>query len=168
MRTRDVLRALFPQKRLWQPTERWQASMEENLARAPRLRSPEESQHIKEAVWEWRDQPPNERPTLEELGRQFDPPVSKQYLSRLARTMPPRPTWPSASQRARGEPDAAPAPRTPKPEALPVLDAQQQAEPRVLTTEERIAETLREVAEWKRKNPPRCDTRRRISVPIPR
>jgi len=45
--------------------------------------------------------------------------------------------------------------------------ASQQA--RVLSEDERIAETWRKVAEWKRKNPPCCyDTRRRISVPIPR
>jgi hypothetical protein len=40
--------------------------------------------------------------------------------------------------------------------------------PRVMTTDEAIAEQRRYAEEWKRKNPPRYDNRRRISVPIPR
>jgi hypothetical protein len=42
------------------------------------------------------------------------------------------------------------------------------AEPRLMTVDERIAQTQRQVAEWKRKNQPPHATRRRIRVPIPR
>jgi hypothetical protein len=40
--------------------------------------------------------------------------------------------------------------------------------PGIMTADEMVAERWREVAEWKRKNQPCYDTRRRISVPIPR
>lgn len=48
------------------------------------------------------------------------------------------------------------------------LQPRASSEPRVMTADEAIAETWREVKEWKRKNLWRCDTRRRIRVPIPR
>ena len=80
----------FPRTRYWRPTERWERASRRNLARAPRRRSPEESQQIKDKVYEWRELPPNERPTLEQLRNLFEPPVTKQYLSRLVHTLPPR------------------------------------------------------------------------------
>ena len=79
----------FPRTSYWRPTDAWERAWRRNLARAPRRRSPEESQHIKDTVYKWRELSPNERPTLEQLRPQFDPPVTKQYLSRLAHTLPP-------------------------------------------------------------------------------
>lgn len=43
-----------------------------------------------------------------------------------------------------------------------------EGEPRVMTADDSIAEQRAFADEWKRKNPLRYDTRRRISVPIPR
>ena len=80
----------FPRTRYWRPTERWERASRRNLARAPRRRSPEESQQIKDKIYEWRELPLNERPTLGQLRNQFEPPVTKAYLSRLAHTLPPR------------------------------------------------------------------------------
>ena len=83
----------FPRTSYFHRTEAWEQTWRQNLARAPRRRTPEESQQIKEAIYEWRESPPNERPTLDQLRRRFDPPVTKQYLSHLARTLPPRDPW---------------------------------------------------------------------------
>ena len=83
----------FPRTRYWRPTEKWERAWRRNLSRAPRRRTPEESQQIKEAMYEWRNSPPNGRPTLEELRKRFNPPVTKQYLSRLAHNLPPRDLW---------------------------------------------------------------------------
>jgi hypothetical protein len=80
----------FPRTRYWRPTEAWERAWRRNLARAPRRRSPEESQLIKDKVCEWRELAPNEKPTLEDLRKQFEPPVTKQYLSRRAHSLPPR------------------------------------------------------------------------------
>lgn len=156
-RNADVLSVLFPRKRLWRPTERWRCAMQGNLARAPRLRSPEESRQVKEAVWAWLDLPPSEKPTLEKVGRRFEPPVSKQYLSRLARTLPPRPAWPSSSRRAPATPQPAAESRymaaeRPKPEDAPAQPATPDG-PAWMTAEESIAPARRGAEEWKRKNP---------------
>lgn len=83
----------FLTTRYFHRTEAWEQTWRRSLARAPRRRSPEESQQIKEATYEWRDSPPDERPTLDQLRRRFDTPVPKQYLSRLAHTLPPRNQW---------------------------------------------------------------------------
>ena len=84
----------FPKTRYWRPTERWERAWRRNLARAPRRRSPQGSQQIKDKVYEWREMPTRERPTLEELRKKFEPPVTKQYLSRLAHSLPPRTALP--------------------------------------------------------------------------
>jgi hypothetical protein len=83
----------FPRASNFHRTEAWEQTWRRNLARAPRRRSPEESQQIKEAMYEWRESSPNERPTLDQLRERFYPPVTKQYLSHLARTLPPRDPW---------------------------------------------------------------------------
>ena len=83
----------FPRTSYFHRTEAWERAWRRNLARAPRRRNPEESQQIKEAMYEWGDSPPDESPTLDQLRRRFDPPVTKQYLSRLAHTLPPRDPW---------------------------------------------------------------------------
>jgi|SRR5579864_354244 len=93
----------FPRTSYWRPTERWERAWRRNLARAPRKHTAEESRQIKNAVYEWRELPPIERPTLEDLASQFDPPVTKQYLSRLAHTLPPRDPWHQRLERKSSE-----------------------------------------------------------------
>lgn len=69
--------------------------MQRNLALAPTKQHPEESQQIKEAVYEWREQDPRTRPTQGELARKLcdllgREKLSKQYVNRLVNTLPPR------------------------------------------------------------------------------
>ena len=78
----------FPKTRYWRPTERWERAWRRNLARAPRRRTTEESLAIRHAVWDWREQDPRTRPTEEDLAASLG--VSKQYVSHLAHTLPPR------------------------------------------------------------------------------
>ena len=69
--------------------------MQRNLALAPTKQHPEESQQIKDAVYEWREQDPRTRPTQEELARKLcdllgRDKLSKQYINRLVNGLPPR------------------------------------------------------------------------------
>jgi hypothetical protein len=57
--------------------------------------------------------------------------------------------------------------RDTEPGLLAALRHSDTTEPRVMTVNENIAETQREVAEWKRKNLRPHEMRRRIRVPIP-
>ena len=74
-------------ERLWRPTPAWEQAWRENLARAPRLRSPEESWRIKQAVRDWLAAPPEQRPAQQDLARELG--VSKQYVNRLVHRLPP-------------------------------------------------------------------------------
>ena len=69
--------------------------MQRNLALAPTKQHPGESQQIKDAVYEWREQDPRARPTQEELARKLcdvlgRDKLSKQYINRLVNGLPPR------------------------------------------------------------------------------
>lgn len=98
--------SFFPRTRYWRPTERWERAWRRNLARAPRKHTSEESLAIKHAVWDWREQNPSSRCTGEELAASLG--VSKQYVSHLAHTLPPRIALPPVGVRPRaivhGEP----------------------------------------------------------------
>jgi hypothetical protein len=78
----------FPTKRYFRRTQAWELAWQRNLARAPRRRRAEESLAIKHAVWDWRKQEPTTRPTVAHLAASLG--VSKQYVSHLAHTLPPR------------------------------------------------------------------------------
>ena len=83
----------FPRTRqYWRSTEKWEQAWRRNLARAPRKHTAEETLAIKHAVWDWREQNPETRPTEERLAASLG--VSKQYVSHLAHTLPPRVTFP--------------------------------------------------------------------------
>jgi len=67
-------------------TERRQLAWRANLALAPRRRSPEETERIKDRIGAWLDTPPLAgRPTQEELARSLG--VSKQYVSKMVRRL---------------------------------------------------------------------------------
>ena len=72
---------LLPTRRLFHRTERWRLSMLLNLAKAPRLRSDEDSGRIKFQVYEWCHEDPATRITQQELAQRLG--VSKQYVNRL-------------------------------------------------------------------------------------
>lgn len=61
--------------------------MYENLSRAPRLRSAEETWRIKEAVRDWLAAPAEQRQTQQDLARSLG--VTKQYINLLVRRLPP-------------------------------------------------------------------------------
>ena len=101
---RKALNLLFGRKRYWRPTPRWECAMQRNLALAPSKQHAEESQQIKDAVYEWREQDPRTRPTQEDLARELcdllgREKLSKQYINRLARTLPPRHREPPLTRR---------------------------------------------------------------------
>ena len=78
--------------------------MQRNLALAPTKQHPEESQQIKDAVYEWLEQDPRIRPTQEELARDLcarlgREKLSKQYVNRLVNTLPPRHREPPLTRR---------------------------------------------------------------------
>ena len=112
MGTRDAIRLLrqygvFPRrKRRWQPTEQWRAAMLENLSRAPRRRSPEETWQIKQAVRDWLALPEAQRPTQQALADTWG--VSKQRINRLVHQLPPSDPFDQADRIPEQLPGAAP------------------------------------------------------------
>lgn len=81
-----ALKILFPRhrwKRRWHPTERWRSASQQNLAKAPRLRTREASERIKDAINEWLDSSPDKRPTQTELADKLG--VTKQYVNKYVR-----------------------------------------------------------------------------------
>jgi hypothetical protein len=132
-----ALNLLFGRKRHWRPTPRWECAMQRNLALAPTKQHPEESQQIKDAVYEWREQDPSTRPTQEEpacklcdlLGRDK---LSKQYINRLVNRLPPRHSEPLLNRRyslhvPREESECQEPPRQaqPSPPPNPVLSVEE-------------------------------------------
>jgi hypothetical protein len=93
----------FPRRRWWRPTAAWEQAWRRNLARAPRRHTAEQSLAIKHAVWDWREQDPTTRPIQEHVAASLG--VSKQYINRLVRTLPPRQTLPPVTQRDVRQPE---------------------------------------------------------------
>jgi len=134
---RNAMNLLFGRKRRWRPTPRWESAMQRNLARAPSKQHPEESQQIKEAVYEWGEQDPRTRPTQEEMARRLcnllgRDKLSKQYINRLVNGLPSRHSEAPLNRRyslhvPRGESEGQVPPRQaePSPPPEPVLSVEE-------------------------------------------